>query len=174
MPVPPPYAPANGALIPTEDSRALVAYLLSLKQAPLPGAEAAAAPAVAAARPGSTPTTPAEAAPALDAAEGAKRFAANCAACRGAQGAGVPGVFPSLHGNPVVVANDAQEHIATVLHGASGKPIDGVTYAAQMPPFAATLADQQIADIIDHERTSWGNHAPTVTAQDVAAARAKK
>jgi hypothetical protein len=34
--------------------------------------------------------------------------------------------------------------------------------------------DDQIADVIDHERSSWGNSAPTVTANNVAAVRAKK
>lgn len=182
VPVPKPYAPANGAVIPTDDAKALVAYLLSLKQQPIPGApgEAAATAPLAQAAPANGTTGGAAAggaaagAPAFDAADGAKLFAANCAACHGEQGAGVPGAFPTLHGNPVVMATDPAEHIATVLHGAQGKPINGVTYAAQMPAFASQLSDRQIADIIDHERTSWGNHSPTVTAADVAAVRAKK
>lgn len=174
VPIPQAYAPARGVVIPAADAKALVAYLLSLKQAPLPGAQAAAAAPGAPAPVPAKPAAPGAPAPAFDAAAGAKLFAANCAACHGAQGAGLPGVFPSLHGNPVVVAADPSEHIATVLHGAHGKAINGATYAAAMPPFAAVLTDQQIADIIDFERTAWGNRAPIVTAQDVAALRAKK
>jgi len=35
VPVPAPYAPAEGVVVPNERGEALVAYLLSLKQAPL-------------------------------------------------------------------------------------------------------------------------------------------
>jgi cytochrome c oxidase cbb3-type subunit 2 len=42
-----------------------------------------------------------------------------------------------------------------------------------MPPFAATLSDAEIADIVDYERSSWGNHGKPVTAAQVVAERAK-
>jgi mono/diheme cytochrome c family protein len=61
-----------------------------------------------------------------------------------------------------------------VLHGLSGKTINGQKYEAEMIPFADKLSDQQIADIIDHERSSWGNHGTLVTPADVAKIRAKK
>lgn len=71
----------------------------------------------------------------------------------------------------MVVADDPSEHITIVLHGKSGSVIDGVTYASAMPGFAAQLSDDQIAQVVNHERTSWGNSAPTVTAEEVAALR---
>jgi len=46
-----------------------------------------------------------------------------------------------------------------------------MTYPAAMPAFADQLTDAQIAAIVDHERSSWGNQAPKVTAKDVAAVR---
>jgi cytochrome c oxidase cbb3-type subunit 2 len=39
-----------------------------------------------------------------------------------------------------------------------------------MPPFSQ-LSDSDVAAAIDHERTSWGNQAPTVTPDDVKRAR---
>ncbi len=45
-------------------------------------------------------------------------------------------------------------------------------YAAAMPPFGSLLGDVDIADIIDYERRSWGNHGKLVTAAEVAAERA--
>ncbi|TAN05627.1 MAG: c-type cytochrome [Rhodanobacteraceae bacterium] len=105
------------------------------------------------------------------AALGAKVFNDNCAVCHQASGKGVPNVFPPLAGNPVVTAKDPTEHIEIVLNGTQGKPINGVTYAAQMPGWGSQLTDEEIAAAINHERTSWGNHAPTVTAKDVAAQR---
>jgi mono/diheme cytochrome c family protein len=98
-------------------------------------------------------------------------FAANCASCHGAQGAGIPGTFPALAGDPVVNAKQANAHIQIVLHGLSGKVINGVHYSAQMPAFASQLSDDQIAAVIDHERTSWNNHGPTITPEQVSKLR---
>lgn len=168
VPVPKPFAPTHGIVIPTARAKALVAYLLALKQPTLPQPAAAVtrkAPAV-------TPTA-AAAVPAFDAITASRLFADHCAVCHGAEGAGVPGAFPPLAGDPVVNAPDPTEHIRTVLHGLSGKTVSGTAYQAAMPPFADQITDQQIADIIDHERSSWGNHAPLVAAKDVAAQRAQ-
>jgi cytochrome c oxidase cbb3-type subunit 2 len=43
-----------------------------------------------------------------------------------------------------------------------------------MPSFEHALTDAQIAAVINHERTSWGNSAPTVTPQSVAEIRKKE
>jgi cytochrome c oxidase subunit 2 len=100
------------------------------------------------------------------AATGANLYTANCSACHGATGSGVPGAFPPLAGDPVVTATDPRGQIGVVLHGLHGAKIKGTAYASQMPPFPQ-LSDNDIAAIIDHERTSWGNAAPTVNPDDV-------
>jgi mono/diheme cytochrome c family protein len=99
-------------------------------------------------------------------ATGAQVYSSNCASCHGESGTGTPGAFPPLAGDPVV-NGDADAHIKIVLHGLSGKSIGGKTFAAQMPAFASQLSDDQIAAVIDHERTSWGNHGPTITPAQV-------
>lgn len=104
------------------------------------------------------------------AASGANLYTANCSACHGATGAGVPGAFPPLAGDPVVTASSAKGQIGIVLHGLHAAKIKGAAYASQMPPFAQ-LTDRDIAAIIDHERTSWGNAAPIVNPDDVERAR---
>jgi mono/diheme cytochrome c family protein len=106
------------------------------------------------------------------AASGASVFASNCASCHGASGTGVPGVFPPLANDPVVTSKNPAPHITIVLKGLQGKPIGGKTYAAAMPPFSQ-LSDADVAAVIDHERTSWGNQAPTVTPDDVKRARGR-
>jgi len=40
-----------------------------------------------------------------------------------------------------------------------------------MPAFADQLTDDEIAAVINHERTSWSNKGPLVTPKDVAALR---
>jgi mono/diheme cytochrome c family protein len=103
-------------------------------------------------------------------ATGGALYTQNCSACHGAGGAGVPGAFPALAGDPVVSAANPHDHITTVLHGLANKVIGGKSYSAQMPAFSQ-LSNQDIAAIVDHERTSWGNKAPIVTPDDVRRAR---
>jgi nitrite reductase (NO-forming) len=139
-------------------------------------AEAPAAAPVAAASVAPVASAPALAAPGgpykFDAARGASLFAANCSACHQATGMGLPGAFPPLKSDPVVLDPDPTTQIGTILHGLHGQNIGGTVYQTPMPPFAATLNDADIADIINHERSSWGNQAKPVTADQVKAARA--
>jgi nitrite reductase (NO-forming) len=74
----------------------------------------------------------------------------------------------------VVLDADATRHIHVVLNGLQGEPVMGTTYPSPMPAFGATLKDADIADIVNHERTSWGNRGKQVTADQVAKVRAQK
>lgn len=108
-----------------------------------------------------------------DAAKGAALYTANCSVCHQASGEGLPGVFPSLKGDAVVNKDDASKHIDVVLNGMHDARVSGVVYGSVMPPFSGTLSDAEIADLIDYERTSWGNHGKPITAAQVGADRAK-
>lgn len=108
----------------------------------------------------------------FDMEEGAKLFAANCAACHQASGEGIPGVIPPLKGDGVVRAPDPTQQIRVLLQKIQSAHIGGMIYSSPMPPFGITLSDKQVADIIDYERTAWGNHAPLATVRDLAAVRA--
>ncbi|MBS0433118.1 MAG: multicopper oxidase domain-containing protein [Proteobacteria bacterium] len=142
-----------------------------------PPIAAAMAPAVATTVAPAIGTPPNASAPAgaykFDPANGAAKYASTCAACHQATGMGLPGAFPPLKGDPVVLDPDPARHIETILHGVHGHDIGGVTYQTPMPPFGATLSDADIADIVNHERSSWGNQAKSVTADQVKAERAK-
>jgi mono/diheme cytochrome c family protein len=105
------------------------------------------------------------------AALGEQVYGNKCAACHQLTGQGLPGVFPPLRGSQVVTASDPTEHIRTVLGGLAGKTIDGVAYASAMPAFADQLTDEEVAAVLSHERTSWGNQAPSVKPEDVIARR---
>lgn len=102
---------------------------------------------------------------------GAQLFGNYCSSCHQLSGVGVSGVFPPLKEDPVVLAEDPAEHIRIILNGLQGKAINGVTYASPMPAFGSQLDDKQIAALINYERTSWGNSAPTVTPEMVTAQR---
>jgi len=168
VPLPKAYAPAHGAVVPTHQAEALIAYLASLKQPPLPGSSAPIGES-----PPSEQISANAPAGSYDATKGAALFTANCAACHQASGEGLPGAFPSLKGNDVVNDDDATMHIQAVLSGVHNTKVGGVLYGSAMPPFAATLSDADVANIIDYERSSWGNHGKLALAAQVAAERAK-
>jgi cytochrome c oxidase cbb3-type subunit 2 len=181
VPLPKEYAPSNGVVIPSHDAQALLAYLLSLKQTAWPegkttanGQSAAPAPAATAGGAAGTSTTPAAAeASGYDAQKGKQLFSANCSVCHQETGEGLPGAFPALKGNAVVNDADPTMRIHTVHFGLQGATVDGAKYDSPMPDFGGTLSDADIANIIDYERSSWGNNGKHITAKDVAAVRAK-
>jgi cytochrome c oxidase cbb3-type subunit II len=156
VPVPPQLVPSGMTVVATPRAKALVAYLLSLKQAPIAGSTTAPASASASATPAS--------------AAGAQLFASRCASCHQAAGTGVPGAFPPLAGDPVV-NGPAPAHLAVIIDGLHGRAISGTTYSGIMPPWGALMSDAEIAAVATHERTSWGNHGSPVTTEDVTAAR---
>lgn len=104
---------------------------------------------------------------------GAKLYRTSCSSCHQANGEGIAGTFPPLADDPVVTAEDPTEHIYIVLFGMQGGEIDGTKYASQMPAWSEQLSDKEVAEIINHERNSWGNNAPNVTPEDVEKVRAK-
>ncbi len=92
----------------------------------------------------------------------------NCSMCHQPNGKGIPGNFPNLAGNGAITAESPDNVISAVLGGLPG----GGTYG-QMPPFSPKLTNQEIADVVNYVRNSWGNYAPaTATPDKVAAIRA--
>jgi nitrite reductase (NO-forming) len=108
----------------------------------------------------------------VDAGKGATLYGANCAACHQPTGMGIAGAFPPLKDNPAVLDANATKQIDVVLNGLHGETIGGTAYGTPMPPFGGTLNDAEIADIINHERSSWGNHGKQIAATDVKTRRA--
>lgn len=120
----------------------------------------------------STLRTPAtgQAAPATRVLSGPTLYAANCASCHQNRGEGRFPVFPPL-ANSSRVNGDPHPLMAITLHGLSG-PIEanGVRYSGLMPGLPH-LTDDEIAAVLNHVRSSWGNNAAPLGAADVAAVR---
>ncbi|HTU81459.1 MAG TPA: c-type cytochrome [Candidatus Acidoferrales bacterium] len=101
---------------------------------------------------------------------GAQIFAAKCAACHQAHGQG-SSLVPPLAGNPVVTAADPKQMISVIVKGRSGPlQVNGKTYDGKMPTWSGQLSNADIAAVATYVRSAWGNNAPGVTEQDVAAA----
>jgi cytochrome c oxidase cbb3-type subunit 2 len=179
VPLPKEYAPSHGVVIPSHKAQALLAYLLSLKQTPWPDSKMVANgdQASASSESSSKESTAVAAsggpASGYDAKKGQQLFSAHCSVCHQETGEGLPGAFPPLKGDAVVNDADPAEHIHTVLFGLKGATVDGVKYDSEMPDFAGTLNDADIANIINYERSSWGNHGKQITDKEVATIRAK-
>jgi mono/diheme cytochrome c family protein len=103
--------------------------------------------------------------------DGAAVYAANCVACHQATGQGLAGVFPPLVGSRWVLQNDARL-VQILLYGINGAiEVRGQTYAGVMPAFAQ-LSDGEIAAVLTHVRTTWGNDAAAISPAMVAQGRA--
>jgi mono/diheme cytochrome c family protein len=92
-----------------------------------------------------------------------------CSGCHQSGGRGIPGTFPPLAGNGVVVAPDPANILKVMLEGvpAQGKYVP-------MPSFADRLTDKGMADLANYVRTSWGNNAPANATAEMAARLRRK
>ena len=92
---------------------------------------------------------------------GEKVYLTNCVACHQATGVGVPGAFPALKGDAVVLGEQAGQ-VKVLLNG----------QGAGMPAWKS-LSDVEIASVITYTRNAWGNKADDniVQPSEVAAAR---
>jgi mono/diheme cytochrome c family protein len=102
---------------------------------------------------------------------GAMLYLDNCAACHRPDGMGYERVFPRLSGNPIVQAPNPLSVVSIVLEG-SRTPRTGAAPAQfTMPGFAWRLSDQDVADLVNFVRTSWGNQASVTTVDAVSRTR---
>jgi len=143
------------AQLPESDAEAIATYLMSLQ--PAPAAQTATA-------------APASTADASQLHAGATLFAASCAACHGD---GAPmrniGGRPALGLSTALNADSPRNAIQLVLHG---NPWQGSASAHYMPPFADSLDDQQIADVLAYARVQFAQRpAWSEVAQHAAAIR---
>ena len=102
--------------------------------------------------------------------QGANLYIDHCVGCHQSMGRGIPGVFPPLAGNGVVLATDPADIVKIILLGIP--PQNGLI---AMPSFAGAMSDQQIAALANYVRTSWRNAAaPDATGSMVATLRVQK
>lgn len=99
---------------------------------------------------------------------GAAIYDRHCKSCHGANGRGAPPAYPPLAGNQAIAMNAPVNPVRIVLFGGFPPSTAGNPRPFGMPPFAYTLTDQEVADVVSYMRRSWGNGAPPVTAAEVA------
>jgi mono/diheme cytochrome c family protein len=102
---------------------------------------------------------------------GGKLYHDHCSDCHGEAGQGVPGAYPALAGSRAVTMRSTANLVHVVLEGGFPPTTAGNPRPFGMPPLAAVLHDEDVADLLSFVRASWGNHAPAVSALDVSQAR---
>jgi mono/diheme cytochrome c family protein len=105
-------------------------------------------------------------------ADGAKLYAHSCVACHETDGSSAPGIYPPLPGNANLQSADPSSALRIVLDGAETLTTPRAPNGGSMPAYAKQFSDQEIADVTNYIRNSWGNSAPLVTAEQVRKARA--
>ncbi len=135
-----------------DDARALATYLLG---------DAPPAPA---------PVKP-QSADAEQLAAGRNLYLDSCAGCHGREGEGKPHVAIAMKDNSTLRQGDARNLIVSMLDGIEAQPFAGVERMQPMPGFAATYSDEQMAQLANYLRATWGGQPGDVTADKVKSLR---
>ncbi len=149
----------NGRIVVTQEALNLVAYLQSLKQVPLPDGNTPKEflykkkeiPVVVNGNNANLP-------------DGKLLYTNNCMSCHQANGEGLKGAFPSLKGSPIVLGDDLELFVNIIMLGYDARPEYAVMNAVGLDN---NLTPEEVTAIINHEKTSWGNNAKTVTPEEV-------
>lgn len=99
---------------------------------------------------------------------GKEVYEVNCASCHLADGTGIEGAFPPLAKTGRL--NDKTKLVKIVLEGLSG-PITVNKKQYDLDMSAISLTDEEVRDVLNYIRNSWGNKAAEVTLEDVKGAK---
>lgn len=96
-------------------------------------------------------------------------YTTQCITCHLEQGEGIEGVYPPVAKSDYLMA-DKKRSITQVLYGLTGEiKVKGVTYDGVMTGF--DLTDQEVSDVLNYIRNSFGNKGAAVTPEEVKASR---
>lgn len=101
--------------------------------------------------------------------DGAALYAEHCLVCHQADGGGVPFLQPGLAGS-AKLNGPVPDLVAFLLTGSASLAPEERRFDNDMPGFDA-LSDAELAALLTHVRTHFGNSASPVIAAEVAAAR---
>jgi mono/diheme cytochrome c family protein len=102
-------------------------------------------------------------------ARGKEVYISYCISCHMEQGEGADGFYPPLAKADYLMA-DKKRSILQVLNGATGEMrVNGYTYNETMSGF--DLTDQEVSDVLNYVRNSFGNIGEVVKPEEVKAVR---
>ena len=149
----------KGKVVAKKEALQLLAYLLTLKQIPLPEG-----------------TKPMEflykkeqkevavAGEIKTGVNGQTLYTANCQSCHQANGEGLKGAFPPLKGSPIVKGDNLELYVDIIMNGYDARAEYGVMAAVGTN---MNFTENDVAALINYERTSWGNAGKKVTPEEI-------
>ncbi len=106
-------------------------------------------------------------------AQGRASYETVCGICHGSDGMGKPGQAPALAGSEWVTTKGVNRLAHIPLAGISGPlQVKGQNWNLAMAAMGAALPDENLAAALTYIRSSWGNQAGEVTADEVRNIRA--
>ena len=152
----------KGKIVARPEALQIVAYLLSLKQVPLPDGTPSPEFLYKRAQKAAAAASGLE----VEELDGATLYSATCQACHQANGEGLVGAFPPLKGSKIVLDDNPEIFVDIIMNGYTAREKEG--YPA-MPPIGTTsnLTAEEVTAIMNHEKTSWGNNAKKVTVDQI-------
>ena len=147
-----------GKVVAKKEALQLFAYLLTLKQTALPE--------------GNKPMeflykkeqTQMAAGGVKSALDGKGIYSANCQSCHQESGEGLKGAYPPLKGSPVVNGEDLELYVDIIMNGYDPRP----EYAAMAAVGTnMNFTEDEVAAVINYERSSWGNTGKKVTPEEI-------
>ena len=98
------------------------------------------------------------------ATDGKTLYTNNCQSCHQVNGEGLKGSFPPLKGSQIINGENLELYVDIIMNGYDARPEYGV-----MSPIGSNLDfnENQVAAIINYERSSWGNNGKKVTPEEV-------
>ncbi len=101
--------------------------------------------------------------------KGKEIYLSNCISCHMENGEGIEEVYPPLAKSDYLMA-DKKRSIVQVLKGAKGQmKVNGKVYDSEMA--SIDLSDQEVSDVLNYVRNSFGNKGAAVTPAEVKASR---
>jgi len=102
---------------------------------------------------------------------GAEVYSTYCVHCHQENGQGVAKRYPPLAGSEWLTGTKL---IKIVLHGLHGDiVVRGETYSNVMGPWGYALSDSEVAGVVNHIRSSWGNQLAPTNIEEVGRIRKK-
>ncbi|KWR76379.1 cytochrome c [Cupriavidus sp. IDO] len=105
-------------------------------------------------------------------APGRQHYLAVCAGCHGREGEGKPHVAVSMAGNSTVRNADPRNLIVSMLDGIEAQRFPGLEAMQDMPDFASRMSDDELAQLSNYLRATYGGQPADVTPAAVKALRA--
>jgi cytochrome c oxidase cbb3-type subunit II len=91
-------------------------------------------------------------------------YSTNCQSCHQENGEGLKGAFPPIKGSPIVNGEDLELYVDIIMNGYDARAEYGVMAAVGTN---MNFNEQQVAAIINYERSSWGNMAKKVSPEEI-------